>query len=60
MYGLNQYSCRSSDTVKVRVDNRDNLLIPSGFTPNGDGRNDRFRVVNVTFQKLVEFRVFNH
>lgn len=59
VYGQNQYQCRSSDTVTVNVDNRDNLLIPSGFTPNGDGRNDVFKVVNVTFQKLMEFRVFN-
>lgn len=59
VFGLNQYNCSSSDTVTVKVDNRDNLLIPSGFTPNFDGKNDYFRIVNVTFQKLMEFRVFN-
>jgi gliding motility-associated-like protein len=59
VFGLNQYNCSSSDTVRVTIDNRDNLLIPSGFTPNNDGKNDYFRIVNVTFQKLMEFRVFN-
>jgi len=43
----------------VDVDYRDNLFVPSGFSPNGDGKNDLFRVANLTFQKIVEFRVFN-
>ncbi len=59
VFGIDQHQCRNSDTVKVKVDFRDNLLVPTGFTPNLDGRNDYFKVVNVTFQKLMEFRVFN-
>lgn len=59
VYGLTEHQCRNSDTVQVNVDFRDNLLVPSGFTPNGDGKNDVFKIVNVTFQKLMEFRVFN-
>ncbi len=59
VYGLDGHHCRSIDSVRINVDFRDNLLIPTGFTPNGDGRNDYFKVVNVTFQKLQEFRVFN-
>ena len=57
--GMDSNGCVSHDTVKVSVDYRDNLLIPSAFSPNGDGRNDVFKIVNVSFQRLMEFRVFN-
>jgi gliding motility-associated-like protein len=57
--GTDSNGCLARDTVKVMVDYRDNLLIPSGFTPNGDGRNDVFKVINASFQRLIEFRVFN-
>jgi gliding motility-associated-like protein len=57
--GMDSNGCVSRDTVKVTVDYTNNLLIPSGFTPNGDGRNDVFKVVNPSFQRLMEFRVFN-
>ncbi len=57
--GMDSNGCVYRDTVKVMVDYRSKLMIPTGFTPNGDGRNDVFRVVNPNFQKLMEFRVFN-
>ncbi len=52
-------SCYSYDTVRVKVDYEGNPFIPTAFSPNGDGKNDVFRVGNLTFQKLLEFRVFN-
>ena len=57
--GTDSNGCVARDTVKVMVDYKDNLLIPSAFTPNGDGRNDVFKVINASFQRLMEFRVFN-
>ena len=57
--GLAENGCRNVDSVKVNIDYRDNLFVPSAFTPNGDGTNDVFRISNITFQKLQEFRVFN-
>jgi gliding motility-associated-like protein len=57
--GLGENGCRNIDSVTIKIDYRDNLFVPSAFTPNGDGSNDVFRVVNITFQKLQEFRIFN-
>ena len=59
VFGLAENGCRNEDSVRINIDYRDNLYVPSAFTPNGDGKNDVFRVSNITFQKLQEFRVFN-
>lgn len=39
--------------------NRRELLIPNAFTPNGDSRNDVFKITNLSNEKLIEFKVFN-
>jgi len=58
--GIGSDGCSSSDTVHINVTYRGRVFVPTGFTPNGDGRNDRFRVDNMTsFEKILEFRVFN-
>lgn len=51
--------CISNDTVRINIDARDIVDIPTAFTPNGDGKNDVYRAVNLNGQKVVEFRVFN-
>lgn len=57
--GVGANGCRSYDTVTVDVNKRENVFVPTAFSPNGDGKNDVFRVANMTFQRLMEFRVFN-
>ncbi len=57
--GVSAYGCR--DTAQVVVDINYNLgeFIPNAFSPNGDGLNDKFKVFNLRYQKLIEMRVFN-
>jgi gliding motility-associated-like protein len=54
----NQF-CPSTDTVTIGIDYRSNIFVPSAFTPNHDGKNDVFRIANLTYQRVIEFKIFN-
>ncbi|OJJ17142.1 hypothetical protein BKI52_31005 [marine bacterium AO1-C] len=47
-----------SDTLQVVVRPNTDIFIPSLFSPNGDGKNDRF-VVRGTGIQAIDFRVFD-
>ena len=51
--------CISYDTVKVSVFEKPGFVMPSAFTPNGDGLNDIFRPLPGKVTKLHFLRVFN-
>ncbi len=66
-FALNyQYgSCTATDTILVKVIDPDdiecgNLPIPSAFTPNSDGKNDRYFISNpFALEELITFEIFD-
>ncbi len=56
----NRSGCVALDSVQVRILCRGSLVqIPSAFTPNGDGRNERFTVKGSGIKEVRHFAVFN-
>lgn len=51
--------CISRDTVNIKVYRGPEFYVPNAFTPNGDGKNDRFRCLAVGMESIEYFRVFN-
>ncbi|MFK7946612.1 MAG: gliding motility-associated C-terminal domain-containing protein [Saprospiraceae bacterium] len=45
--------------VVITTTTENDVQIPTAFSPNGDGKNDVFRVVAFTKVDIIEFKVFN-
>jgi gliding motility-associated-like protein len=60
LFGIDQYGCQNKDSVLITVVSHTELLIPTGFSPNGDGVNDVFKIErSLNIEKLIEFSVFD-
>ncbi|MFN8285647.1 MAG: gliding motility-associated C-terminal domain-containing protein [Chitinophagales bacterium] len=55
---MNQDSCFASDTITIYVSAEANRFIPTAFTPNGDGLNDRFEL-DILGANSLEVSIFN-
>ncbi len=55
----NDAGCIDTDSVYIRVNPMPGIYVPSGFTPNNDGRNDIFRPILTKEFTLQEFTLYN-
>ncbi|HMQ89671.1 MAG TPA: gliding motility-associated C-terminal domain-containing protein, partial [Flavilitoribacter sp.] len=56
----NDTGCIAEKTVRVSVDSRDLIYLPSAFSPNGDGVNDRFSIfTKAAVLKILDFAVYD-
>ncbi len=51
--------CKGEGYVTVRVYKGPDIYVPTGFTPNNDGKNDKFTPFPVGMKSYKYFRVFN-
>ncbi len=58
VHGYDKQGCLDSAIVAIDVIFDDTDIVPSAFTPNGDGLNDVFRL-RLKHTKLVDFSIFN-
>ncbi len=56
----NAAGCRASDEITVFVDQERPIYIPSAFSPNSDGNNDRFSIFGgASIEKIVSVKIFD-
>jgi gliding motility-associated-like protein len=56
----NEYACKATGTVSIKLFSGGRVNIPNGFSPNGDGHNDVFYILASEDVKLLKnFSVFN-
>lgn len=51
--------CKGESTVNIKVYKGPDIYVPSGFTPNNDGKNDKLIPFPVGIKELKYFRVYN-
>lgn len=51
--------CEGQSTVNIKVFRGPEIYMPTGFTPNGDGKNDKFKPFPVGITKLNYFNIYN-
>ena len=51
--------CILTDTILVRVFKEKEIYVPGGFSPNGDGKNEKLTPILIGIQNLTYFKIFD-
>ena len=57
--GTTTNGCKATDAINIKVFTKADILVPTAFTPNGDGNNDVLRPILVGIKELKYFTVYN-
>lgn len=55
----NKWGCADDDTQYIATTPCCDIFFPDAFTPNGDGRNDLFRIIAPVPNDIITFAIFN-
>ena len=53
------FGCENEDSVMINTKPCCEIFLPDAFSPNGDGKNDLFRVVDMGRHPFTDFKVLN-
>lgn len=56
---ISRWGCYGADSVLIEAQSCCQVAFPSAFSPNGDGRNERFHILTVGHHQISDFRVVN-
>lgn len=56
---FSEENCEASDSVRIIVENVFEVIIPTAFTPNGDGLHDNIGIKTRGLETLYTFAIFN-
>ncbi|MBX2904615.1 MAG: gliding motility-associated C-terminal domain-containing protein [Taibaiella sp.] len=56
--GTNGEGCYDTASVTITVEDMD-VYVPTAFTPDGDGRNDVFRIRGISAKRFVQLAIYN-
>jgi gliding motility-associated-like protein len=57
--GTDKNGCQANDTISVIYDGKEKVFVPSSFTPNDDGINDRIGIVDQCNIQFLSIDIFN-
>ena len=57
--GVHPSGCKATDTILIKVYKGPAIYVPSAFSPNADGKNDKLSIIAVGLKAFNYFEVYN-